>query len=76
MEDPDGFHVYMSALYGVNRAFQAEAVRLLQEYLALLGAVLAKQPSYRRLEPASLEATLVAVFGQRIVCAGGASAWL
>jgi AcrR family transcriptional regulator len=35
-EDADGFHVYMSALYGVNRAFQQEALGLLSEYIALM----------------------------------------
>lgn len=35
-EDADGFHVYMSALYGVNRAFQQEALGLLREYVALM----------------------------------------
>jgi AcrR family transcriptional regulator len=35
-EDSDGFHVYMSALYGVNRAFQEEALGLLREYVALM----------------------------------------
>jgi AcrR family transcriptional regulator len=35
-EDADGFHVYMSALYGVNRAFQEEALGLLREYVALM----------------------------------------
>ena len=39
-EDADGFHVYMSALYGVNRAFQDEAVNLLREYVALIGEAL------------------------------------
>ncbi len=62
MEDPDGFHVYMSALYGVNRAFQAEAARLLQGYIGLLGAALAQQPSYRQLEPARLEACALWLF--------------
>ncbi len=62
MEDPDGFHVYMSALYGVNRAFQAEAMKLLHEYLALLGTALAKQPPYRKMEPASLEAYALWLF--------------
>jgi hypothetical protein len=55
VEDPDGFHVYMSALYGVNRTFQVEAMKLVQEYLTLLGAALAKQSPYRKMEPASLE---------------------
>ncbi len=62
VEDPDGFHVYMSALYGVNRAFQVEAVKLLQEYLALLRGALAQQPQYRRLEPARLEACALWLF--------------
>lgn len=35
-DDADGFHVYMSALYGVNRAFQQEALGLLSEYIALM----------------------------------------
>lgn len=35
-EDADGFHVYMSALYGVNRAFQQEALGLLREYVGLM----------------------------------------
>lgn len=35
-EDADSFHVYMSALYGVNRAFQTEALGLLRDYLDLL----------------------------------------
>jgi AcrR family transcriptional regulator len=39
-EDADGFHVYMSALYGVNRAFQEEALGLLREYMHLLGETL------------------------------------
>jgi AcrR family transcriptional regulator len=39
-EDADGFHVYMSALYGVNRAFQEEALGLLREYIALIGEIL------------------------------------
>jgi AcrR family transcriptional regulator len=35
-EEADGFHVYMSALYGVNRAFQDEALGLLRDYVALI----------------------------------------
>jgi AcrR family transcriptional regulator len=62
LEDPDGFHLYMSALYGVNQAFQGEAVKLLQGFIALLGAVLAQQPAYRRLEPARLEACSLWLF--------------
>lgn len=39
-EDSDGFNVYMSALYGVNRAFQAEATKLLRNYLAVIALIL------------------------------------
>ena len=35
-EDSDSFHVYMSALYGVNRAFKDEATKLLRDYLAVI----------------------------------------
>jgi AcrR family transcriptional regulator len=61
-EAPDDFHVYMSALYGVNRAFQAEAVKLLQDYIALLRTALAQRPAYQRLEPARLEACALWLF--------------
>ncbi len=51
-EDADGFHVYMSALYGVNRAFQDEALGLLRDYVALiretLEATLSPQPGEDR----------------------------
>jgi AcrR family transcriptional regulator len=40
-EDADGFHVYMSAIYGVNRSFQQEALGLLREYVALIRETLA-----------------------------------
>ncbi|HLW02405.1 MAG TPA: TetR/AcrR family transcriptional regulator [Ktedonobacterales bacterium] len=40
-EDANGFHVYMSALYGVNRSFQQEALLLLREYVALIRTTLA-----------------------------------
>src|SRR5216684_8168380 len=39
-EDSDSFNVSMSALYGVNRAFQAEATKLLRDYLAVIALVL------------------------------------
>jgi AcrR family transcriptional regulator len=62
MEDADGFHVYLSALYGLNRAFQAEAVRLLQEYMTLLRSALGQQPAYRQVDPAWLEASALWLF--------------
>jgi AcrR family transcriptional regulator len=39
-ENSDSFHVYMSSLYGVNRAFQAEATKLLRDYIAVVALLL------------------------------------
>ncbi len=39
-EESDNFNVYMSALYGVNRAFKTEATRLLRDYVAVIAMVL------------------------------------
>ncbi|MBA2392315.1 MAG: TetR/AcrR family transcriptional regulator [Ktedonobacteraceae bacterium] len=35
-QESDSFNVYMSALYGVNRAFQDEATKLLRDYVAVI----------------------------------------
>lgn len=59
-EDADGFHVYMSALYGVNRAFQDEAVVLLREYVALIGEALASRLAETG-APANLDASALFV---------------
>jgi AcrR family transcriptional regulator len=40
VEDDDSFNVYMSALYGVNRAFKDEATRLLRDYIAVIALLL------------------------------------
>lgn len=39
-EERNSFNVYMSALYGVNRAFQAEATTLLRDYRATIAFML------------------------------------
>ena len=39
-QDRDSFHVYMSALYGVNRAFQTEAIKLPRDYIAIIALML------------------------------------
>lgn len=39
-EESAFFNVYMSALYGVNRAFQAEATKLLRDYIAVIALML------------------------------------
>lgn len=44
-EESDSFNVYMSALYGVNRAFQTEATKLLRDYLAVIALMLEESQS-------------------------------
>jgi len=39
-EESDNFNVYMSALYGVNRAFKTEATKLLRDYVAVIALML------------------------------------
>ena len=39
-EDRNSFNVSMSAIYGVNRAFQSEATRLLRDYVAVIALML------------------------------------
>jgi AcrR family transcriptional regulator len=62
IEDAEGFQVYMSTLYGVNRAFQQEATRLLHEYISLLGAVLSKAVPGRQLESSWVETRALWLF--------------
>ncbi|GAC1564961.1 MAG: hypothetical protein NVS3B14_01220 [Ktedonobacteraceae bacterium] len=46
-EKRDYFNVYLSALYGVNRAFKTEATRLLRDYVAVIALmVLSLTESY------------------------------
>ncbi len=60
-EDRNGFNVYMSALYGVNRAFQAEATKLLRDYLAVISLVLAESRASGEIRIADIEATALLV---------------
>jgi AcrR family transcriptional regulator len=58
-EESDSFNVYMSALYGVNRAFQAEATKLLRDYVAVIALLLEQsqargEVSIERVEYAAL----------------------
>jgi AcrR family transcriptional regulator len=62
VEDADGFHVFLSALYGVNRAFQQEAVRLLRESLTLLRAAVLQGAAGLKLAPGDLEARALFLF--------------
>ena len=50
-EDSDSFHVYMSALYGVNRAFKDEATKLLRDYLAVIALMLEESQARSEIRP-------------------------
>jgi AcrR family transcriptional regulator len=60
-EDSDSFNVYMSALYGVNRAFQAEATKLLRDYLAVISLVLEESRDAGEIQTNDIEATALLV---------------
>src|SRR5947209_19163444 len=60
-EDSDSFNVYMSALYGVNRAFQAEATKLLRDYVAVIGLMLEQSQTRGEIHSHNIEATALMV---------------
>ena len=60
-EESDSFNVYMSALYGVNRAFQAEATKLLRDYVAVIALILAESQARGELNCSDIEATSLMV---------------
>jgi AcrR family transcriptional regulator len=60
-EDSDSFNVYMSALYGVNRAFQAEATKLLRDYLAVIAMVLEQSQATGEIRACNVEAAALLV---------------
>src|SRR5947209_16306095 len=60
-EESDSFNVYMSALYGVNRAFKDEATKLLRDYLAVIALVLEESQTAGEIQPCDLEATALLV---------------
>lgn len=60
-EESDSFNVYMSALYGVNRAFQAEATKLLRDYLAVISLVLEESRAAGEIHVTHIEATALLV---------------
>src|SRR5579875_2611568 len=60
-EESDSFNVYMSALYGVNRAFKEEATRLLREYLAVITFMLQESQARGEFQTDHLEATALMV---------------
>lgn len=60
-EESDNFNVYMSALYGVNRAFQTEATNLLREYVAVIALMLEESQSRGEIQSQQREATALMV---------------
>lgn len=59
--ESDNFNVYMSALYGVNRAFQAEATRLLRDYVAVIALMLAQSQARGEIHCSDIEATALQI---------------
>ena len=59
--DSDSFNVSMSALYGVNRAFQAETTKLLRDYLAVIALVLEESQAHGEIRCHDIEATALMV---------------
>lgn len=60
-EESDNFNVYMSALYGVNRAFQAEAIKLLRDYVAVIALLLEQSRARGEIHIQHVEATALMV---------------
>ncbi len=56
-EESDNFNVYMSALYGVNRAFQAEATKLLRDYVAVIALMLEQSQARGEIRTQQVEAS-------------------
>lgn len=57
----DGFNVYMSALYGVNRAFKDEATRLLRDYVAVIALMLEQSRARGEIQYGDVDATALMV---------------
>jgi TetR/AcrR family transcriptional regulator, fatty acid metabolism regulator protein len=60
-EESDSFNVYMSALYGVNRAFQSESTRLLHDYVAVIALMLEQSQARGEIHCHQIEATALMV---------------
>jgi AcrR family transcriptional regulator len=59
--DDDSFNVSMSALYGVNRAFQDEATRLLRNYIAVIALMLEEGQARGEISCPDIEASSLMV---------------
>ena len=60
-EDSDSFNVYMSALYGVNRAFKTEATKLLRDYVAVIALMLEQCQARGEIRATQVEAKALMV---------------
>ena len=60
-QESDSFNVYMSALYGVNRAFQDEATKLLRDYVAVIALMLEESRTRGEITCSNIEATALMV---------------
>lgn len=60
-EESDSFNVLMSALYGVNRSFQAEATKLLRDYVAVIALMLEQSQARGEIRCHQVEATALMV---------------
>ncbi|MFL5664043.1 MAG: TetR/AcrR family transcriptional regulator [Ktedonobacteraceae bacterium] len=60
-QESDSFNVYMSALYGVNRAFQTEATKLLRDYVAIISLLLEQSQARGEISCQDIEATALMV---------------
>ena len=60
-EESDSFNVLMSALYGVNRSFQAEATKLLRDYVAVIALLLEQSQARGEIRCQQIEATALMV---------------
>src|SRR5579885_766102 len=63
-EDRDSFNVYMSALYGVNRAFQAEAVKLMRDYVAIIALLLEESYARGEITCSNIESSALMILSQ------------
>jgi AcrR family transcriptional regulator len=60
-EESDTFNVSMSALYGVNRAFQTEATKLLRDYVAVIALLLEQSQARGEIRIQHVEATALMI---------------
>lgn len=63
-EDRDSFNVYMSSLYGVNRPFQDEAIKLMRDYIAIIALMLEESRARGEITCPDIEAGALMVLSQ------------